>query len=104
MPTMKRTFFLKLLLAALVVSALPITVRAADGGKQPVFLMCPSNKKYSAWSVYVTVDPANPAKLTGLGLDKMKGQNISDSGGYDAVLKAQQDPNTAVENLGTLSV
>jgi hypothetical protein len=101
---MKRTLFLALLATALMGSVVPAPAQAADGAKHPIFLMCPHKKKYSAWSVYVTADPSNPAKLSGLGLDKLKGENSEDNaGGYDGVLKAQQDGSGTVESLGTLS-
>lgn len=100
---MKRTLFLALLTAAMVFSAIPVSVQAADGAKHPVFLMCPHKKKYSAWSVYVTADPANPSKLTGLGLDKLKGENSEDNpNGYEGVLKVQAEGSGTVENLGKL--
>jgi hypothetical protein len=98
-----RTFSM-ILAALLLAGSIPITVTAADGAKQPVFLMCPHKKRYSAWSIYVVPDPSNPAKIATLGLDKMTGQNSEDNpNGFAGVMDAQKNASTPVENLGTLS-
>lgn len=100
---MKRTLFLALLALVTAFSVIPAPAQAADGNKHAVFLMCPHKKKYSAWSVYVVADPANPSKLTGLGLDKLSGENSEDNAdGYEGVLKVQQSGGGTVENLGKL--
>lgn len=99
---MNRRAILSILAAALVLGAMPLAVQAADN-KQPIFLMSPHKKKYSAWSVYVVADPANPAKIASLGLDKLKGQNSEDNAnGFDGVWKAQFEAGTERESLGTL--
>jgi len=99
-----RKFVVATLSVFLLTLVLPASaVKAEDGAKQPIFLMCPHQKKYSAWSVYVTVDPSNPEKLTGMGLDKMEGINSIDSGGVEGVQAAQADVKAKRENLGTLS-
>jgi len=101
---MIRRAILSILAAAVFVGAVPVTLQAADEAKQPIFLMSPHKKKYSAWSVYVVADPANPAKIASLGLDKMKGQNSEDNAnGFDGVWKAQFEAGTERENLGTLA-
>lgn len=78
---------------------------AAEEGKQPVFLICPHKKKFSAWSLYLTVDSANPGKVLALGLEELTGKNSEDlaPNGYEAVLAAQQDPKTARKLLGALA-
>ncbi|MGD0089414.1 MAG: hypothetical protein ABSE73_05790 [Planctomycetota bacterium] len=80
------------------------TALAAEGIRQPVFLLCPLKKKYSAWSLYLILDRADPGKVLALGLEKLKGKNAEDlaPNGYEAVLAAQKDPQTAREPLGTL--
>jgi hypothetical protein len=87
----------------LTLGALPWTVQAEDGTKHPVFLMCPHRKKYSAWSVYVVSDKADPSKLVSLGLEKLSGANSEDTD-WDTVVKAQNDANAPREALGTLPV
>lgn len=93
---------LSLFVVAGLAPAMP--VEAAEGATQPVFLLCPHHKKYSAWSVVLKVDPADPAKVLGLALEKLTKQNSEDlaPNGYEAVLKAQFDPKTPREVLGTL--
>lgn len=96
--------FLSVTLAAFLLTlVLPAAARAEDG-KQSIFLMCPHQKKYSAWNVYLTVDPSSPDKVTGLGLEKLDGVNSVDAGGVEAVQTAQNAAGTKRENLGKLSV
>src|SRR5258708_5988961 len=79
------------------------------GDRQPVFLLCPHTAHYSAWSVYFVVDKADPAKVLGIGLDKLIGKNSEDlmtggqaATGYDKVLAAQKDSATKTENVAWL--
>lgn len=101
---MNRRVLLSILSMALFVGAIPVSLQAADEAKQPVFLMCPHKKKYSAWSVYVVADPSSPGKIASLGLDKLKGENSEDNpNSFEGVWKTQFEPGTTRENLGTLS-
>ena len=77
---------------------------AAEGAKQPIFLLSPHRTKFSAWSLYLTVDPNDPSKVLQLGLEKLVGKNSEDLApqGYEAVLAAQGDPKTQRETLSTL--
>ena len=68
-----------------------------------MFLFCPRRKKFSAWSLFLTVDKSDPSKVLAVGLDKLVGKNSLDLDGYEAVLAAQQAPQTARELLGTLA-
>lgn len=70
--------------------------------KQPVFLICPFTKGYSALSLYVEVDTADKSKILALGLESLTDKNSKESS-YDAVLQAQSDPKTLREAVGTLS-
>jgi len=91
--------------AAMLVSDAEAAAPApADGIRQPVFLLCPHRRKYSAWSVFLTVDRSDPTRVLALGLEKLTGKNSEDlaPNGYEAVLTAQQDQKTAREVLGTL--
>ncbi len=99
-----RKFVMANLAIFMVTLLVPVSVVRAEGVKQPVFLICPHQKKYSAWSVYLNVDPSNPEKVLGLGLDELSGINSVDSGGYEGAQAAQADAKTKRENLGTLSV
>jgi len=74
---------------------------ASNAEKQPVFLICPHNHGYDAMSLYVEVDKNDKSKILALGLESLKGQNSKDSS-YEAVLRAQNDPNVRSENLGVL--
>ncbi|HYG73426.1 MAG TPA: hypothetical protein VEK08_00230 [Planctomycetota bacterium] len=91
---------------ALCVAALVFPASAADtdGIKQPVFVMVPHVKKYSAWSLYVVADKKDPSKLLSFGLEKLVGKNSEDlsPNGFENVVAAQQDPKTQRENLGIL--
>jgi hypothetical protein len=80
----------------------PALQAAEEGIRQPVFLICPHREKYSAWSLFLTVDPQDPGKVLSLGLEKLKKQNSKDSS-FEAVLAAQKDPKTDREVLQTLS-
>lgn len=98
-----------LLLAGLLFGAggwLPgqAAARAAEGIKQPVFLICPHRKKYSSWSLSLTVDPADPRKVLALGLEELTRVNAEDlaPNGYDAALAAQRDPKTPRTLLGAM--
>jgi len=77
--------------------------RSEAGGveKQSVFLMCPKQKGYSAWSLYLNVDRNNPEKVLSLGLEELQGKNAQDMT-YDAVVAAQSDAKTKRKSLGTL--
>ncbi len=80
------------------------TVAHSEAGgvdKQSVFLMCPKQKGYSAWSLYLNVDRNNPEKVLSLGLEELQGKNAQDMT-YDAVVAAQSDAKTKRKNLGTL--
>jgi hypothetical protein len=93
-----------LVLCAVLLTELPLaftSAAAADGSKQPVFLICPYKEKYSAWSLYVIPDKSNPAKIATLGLEKLSKLNSKDED-YEDVVKAQFDSKTAREDLGTL--
>jgi hypothetical protein len=95
------------MLSLLVVAVLlPVKPAFAEGAKQPVFLLCPHNKKYDAWSLYLNVDPSDPSKVQSLGLEKLVGVNSLDLGpnGYEHSLEAQQAAKTTREQLGTLPV
>lgn len=97
-----RKFVSASLAVFLLTLLLPASAVHAEGVKQPIFLMCPHQKKYSAWSVYLSVDPASPDKVLALGLDKLKGVNSVDSGGVEGVQAAQADGKTDRESLGTI--
>jgi hypothetical protein len=71
--------------------------------KQPVFLLCPHSKGYSALSLFVEVDPADKSKVLAIGLEALKDKNSKESS-YDAVLQAQNDPKTEREPVGRLNV
>jgi hypothetical protein len=77
---------------------------AAEGVNQPIFLLCPHRQKYSAWSLFLTVDKSDPSRVLACGLEKLPGKNSVDlePNGYEAVLKAQRDPKTPREILTTL--
>jgi len=96
-----KMFALLGLLAATVLA--PLTVAAADGQKHPVFVLSPHKEKYSAWSLYVVADKADPSKAVGFGLEKLERVNSLDAGSYEAVVEAQKNPATPRENLGELS-
>jgi len=90
----------KCLLALLVAGTFFCVEARAEGARQPVFLMCPHVKKYSAWSVYLTVNPADPSKIVSLGLDKLQGANSVDLDSFEAVRAKARG---AGETLGTLA-
>ena len=91
--------------AALAVSCLLVGPALAEDGTatQAVFLICPHQEKYSAWSLYLTLDAKDKSKIISMGLETLKKQN-SKSSSYEAVLKAQSDSATEREKLGTLEV
>lgn len=70
--------------------------------KQPVFLICPDAKGYSALSLYVEVDTADRSTALAVGLETLTNKNAKESS-YDAVLHAQSDPATPRESIGTLN-
>lgn len=92
-------------IALLILSGI-VPACAEEGTVQPVFLICPHHKKYSSWSLYLTVDKSDPSKVLALGLDKLTGKNSVDlaPNGYEAVMVCQQDRNTPRETLGALPV
>lgn len=97
-----RPIALAALLFTMLLTGAPALSHAADAGiKQPVFLLCPHTSKYSAWSLYLTVDSADPKKVLSLGLEKLKQQNSKDSS-YDAVVAAAKDPKTAREPVASM--
>ncbi len=85
-------FIRSLSVLALSATLLSLTsARAADAGvKQPVFVLCPHAAGYSAWSLYLMVDPADPKKVLSMGLEKLRKQNSKDSS-FEAVVAAQKD-------------
>lgn len=92
-----------LLAMAPLVPAEPAAMLASAEGtvKQPVFLICPSTAKNSAWSVYLVVDRNDHSKVLALGLDELTG--VSSSGStYARVFAAQSDPSTKRKLLGRL--
>lgn len=95
----------KLLLIASVLAAFgviaPALQSAEEGLRQPVFLICPHREKYSAWSLFLTVDSKDPSKVLALGLEKLKKQNSKDSS-VDDVIAAQKNPKTDRELLQSL--
>jgi hypothetical protein len=100
---MKNALVVSLLVALLAIPSGGNLVHAADDGvKQPIFLLCPHKERLSAWSLFLTVDKADPSKVVSLGLEKLKKQNSVDSS-YEAVLAAQNDSKTEREVLGTLA-
>jgi len=74
----------------------------AETKKQPIFLLCPENERYSSWSLYATVDKKDPSKLLGIGLDELSNHNCTDDGGYSKVVDVQGKTETQAVNLGTL--
>jgi hypothetical protein len=98
-----RTVALTALILSAVLCAFPASAQAADapGVKQAVFLLCPHTSKYSAWSLYLMVDPADPKKILSLGLEKLKQQNSKDSS-YDAVVAASKDSKTPRELVASM--
>jgi hypothetical protein len=101
MRALKKVGIHTVVLVAMVL--LPIAVaRAAETDlKQPVFLLCPHSSKYSAWSLYLVVDPKDHSKVLSLGLEGLKNQNSKDSS-YADVLVAQYDPKVAREFVAGL--
>lgn len=85
--------------AALLAVSFFVGDARAEGDKQPVFLMCPHVKRYSAWSVYLTVDKSDPVKILTLGLDKLPGVNSVDLDGFSAVQTKQSGPGEAIGTL-----
>jgi hypothetical protein len=81
----------------------PVASAATTQGivKQPVFLICPSTAKNSAWSVYVVVDGSDHSKILALGLDELTGVSSFGSS-YARVLEAQSDPNIKRKLLASL--
>ncbi len=69
---------------------------------QPVFLLCPSHEHYGSWSLYLKVDKNDPSKVLALGLEELTNRNSKDDGGYEKVIEAQRNPETARQNIGTL--
>jgi len=69
--------------------------------KQPVFLLCPHNKGYDAWSLYLEVSAEDPQKVLRLGLEKLRNVNLAEMT-YATALAAQADPKVAREALGVL--
>jgi hypothetical protein len=94
----------KLLIAACLLGLAGVVLarEAANVEKQPVFLVCPHQHGYDAMSVYLEVDKNDKSKVLAVGLENLKGKNSKDSS-YDAVLRAQRDPNVRRENLGILN-
>jgi len=94
-----------LAVAAATVALADYSGYAAEGNKQAVFLICPHHKKYSAWSLFLTVDSSDPSKVLSFGLEKLVGKNSEDlaPNGYEAVLATQEAPQTPRELLGTLA-
>jgi hypothetical protein len=95
---------LRLTLVMFVASMLLAGRASAEGVKQPIFLLSPHRTKFSAWSLYLTVDSNDPSKVLQLGLEKLVGKNSEDlaPSGYEAVLAAQADAKTTRESLSTL--
>jgi len=91
-------------LLVMILAPLSEPLFAEDGLKQPIFLMCPHKKRFSAWSLYLSVDKADPSKVMGIGLEKLSGKNSEDLApdGYEKVLRAQKDPSTAREPIASL--
>jgi len=87
---MKTILKLSLMLFALAL-VLPVEAARAEGVKQPVFVMVPHNKKYSAWSLFVVADKDDPSKLLSFGLEKLLGKNSEDlaPNGFENVVAAQ---------------
>lgn len=92
---------LALVMCAVVYGVITVAASAADTTRQPVFLISPYKEKYSAWSLYIVTDKANPGKITTLGLEKLSKKNSKDMD-YEDVIKAQNDSKTEREELGTL--
>jgi hypothetical protein len=74
---------------------------AAEGAKQPVFLICPKHHNYSAWSLALVVDRNNPQKVLSAELDELIHKNAEDST-YEEVVAAQRNPKTPRRVLGAL--
>ena len=93
----------KLLIAAslLGLAGAAFAHEAGNVVKQPVFLICPHQHGYDAMSVYLELDKNDKSKVLAVGVEYLKGQNSKDSS-YDAVLRAQKDPNVRREDLGVL--
>ncbi|HLX61475.1 MAG TPA: hypothetical protein VKX17_09355 [Planctomycetota bacterium] len=92
-------------LAFVVANFFAAAIRAAEEAetkKQPIFLMCPENERYSSWSIYATVDKKDPSKLLGIGLDELSNHNCADDGGYSKVVDVQGKSDAPAVNLGTL--
>ena len=92
---MKHVFVIALLLSA--------SAHAADGVRQPVFLICPAEHGYSAWSVDLTCDETDVSKIMAISIEKLKRKNAKDATFAD-VVKAQLDPKTEREQIATLGV
>jgi len=100
---MKPTF--KKVLPCVLILAAAMGVPAEDGSlgaKQPVFLLCPHHETYSAWSIFLNVDRADPSKILGLGVESLRGKNSRDTS-YEDVLAVQQDSRFDREFLGGLN-
>ena len=69
--------------------------------RQPIFLMCPHNEHYSAWSLALVVDKNTPSKPLKIILEKLNGKNGKDDG-YAKVYAAQRDAKTEREELASL--
>ena len=97
-------FIRNLSVFAMTAAMLSLTsVNAADAGsKQPVFVLCPHAAGYSAWSLYLVVDPADPKKVLSMGLEKLRKQNSKDSS-FDAVVAAQRDSKVEREPVAAIS-
>lgn len=97
---------LKCVLSAVATIGMLSTIgalRAEDAAtlRQPIFLMCPHNEHYSAWSLALIVEKNCPSKPVRIVLEKLSGKNGKDDG-YAKVYEAQRDARTEREELASL--
>jgi hypothetical protein len=102
MQALRSPFLNSLILVSIACMALQESSHAEETAlKQPVFLFCPHSSKYSAWSLYLVVDPKDHSKVLSLGLEGLKNQNSKDSS-YADVLVAQSNPKVVREFVAGL--
>ncbi len=89
---------------ALTIFTVSSAVFAADTSvRQPVFLICPAEHGYSAWSVDLDCDATDRSKILSISIEKLKRKNAKDST-FAEVVKAQFDPKTEREQIAMLDV
>lgn len=90
-------------LAAVVAFAFTVAVSgAAEAAKQPVFLLCPHTENFSAWSLFLDVDPNDPSKIRRLVLEELSNMNSKEAS-YEKVQAAQRSSDGKREQIAELS-